>query len=169
MNLPELLRAKYFKKVCRLESAFEFHDETPITSSYYSYFHSEVASLKTALSGEDVQLLLTGISSVSCLLNRFLGLTGEEQKELTAVSKSVGALLLAVKGATSPTILSNACKQEETFIPVIMSFIASVLSIYPLNQDMTDLFESEIWTVVNQLSGSFADNPLLCSNIFLVL
>lgn len=163
------MRTKYFKKVCQLENGFEFHDETPITSSYYSYLHSAVASLKTALTGEDVQPFLMGISSVSCLLNRFVGLTGEEQKELTDVTKSVGALLLAVKGASSPTILSDACKQEEKFTPAVMSFIASVLSIYPLNQDMTALFESEIWTILNQLSGSLADNPLLCNSIFLIL
>ena len=65
--------------------------------------------------------------------------------------------------SATATALSEACKKESEFVPAMISLVSSLLSLYSLNQDMTQLFEGEVWNILAQCSASFVDFPFLCS------
>ena len=160
--IPRPLLSKYLKKLCHSNEAFEFHDASPITDVYYAQLASWMASLQSALAGTSVSALLDAMRSLECGLNRFVALTGEEQSRLTELVKELCALFYAVKGTATATALSEACKEESEFVPAMISLVASLLSLYSLNQDMTQLFEGEVWNILAQCSASFVDFPFLC-------
>ena len=161
-NIPSPLLSKYLKKVCRTCNAFEFHDSSDITNVYYEQLASWMNALQSALSGTSAQALLNAMDHLQCGLNRFVGLTMEEQRQLTELTKSLCSLFFAVKGTATATALSEACKEEKTFLPSMIGLVTGLLSLYPLNQDMTELFEGDVWNVLAQCSASLVEFPSLC-------
>lgn len=162
-SVPRPLLAKYLKELCRTTSAFEFHDASPITDVYYAQLASWMDALHAAFAGTSVPALLDAMHALECGLNRFVALTQEEQRRLTELTAELCALFAAVKGTAKATALSAACGEEKEFVPSVLSLVTSLLSLFPLNQDMTKLFEGEVWNIPMQCSASLADFPQLCA------
>lgn len=134
-----LLRRLIKRQCCANKKAFEFNDRTAETTPILDELHRCLEALSSAVSETvEVEEML---EYCSCFLNKYICFD----------SSMVEALKLICAWCLEPAHAS----------PAVVTFLVSLLSTYPLNEEQSILFEGGIWPYLSSQYTLLKANPFL--------
>ena len=170
--MPSSLRLAVTKKAYQqYHSLLEQGNAHPILSDLQTRLEMAFSELDLVLQEGTVSIgeAVTSLTRAAVLLSKFTPLSETVQPTVISSITHLSAHLLGVTGAGASTNWSNAMREnsadQERFCKTAVFFVLQVLAAFPANEYCSDLYEGEIWQVVQVLVPLIVKNDLeLCRN-----
>ena len=141
----------------------------PVLSSLQTKLETAFTELDSLLQEGTASLdeAVTGLTRAAVLLSKYTSLSETIQPIVVSSITHLSAHLLGVTGAAASTAWSTTMKEnvdcQEKFCRAAVFFVLQILTAFPANEYCSDLYEGEIWQVVQALVPLIVKNDLeLC-------
>ena len=143
-----LLRCLIKRSCCNNKEAFEFNDQTTKTDAILAELHRSMEQVITVFNDEEA--VIPALQYASCYLNKYICFDSSLMDSLKQIHSWALEVIASQQKSPSPALLE-----------AVMTFMISLLSAYPLNQDQSELYEGNLWQYLQSLQSFFTDHLYL--------
>ena len=143
-----LLRCLIKRSCCNNKEAFEFNDKTTKTEAILTELHRSLEQVVRVL--DDEEAVIPALQYASCYLNKYICFDSTLIDSLKQIHSWILEIIASQQKSTSPALLE-----------AILTFMVSLLSAYPLNQEQSELYEGNLWQYLQSFQSFFTEHPYL--------